>query len=273
VRAIRRRHFLIVGLVVAAIGSLLAVTGCPERGRGPATLFGPAADSEHWSIRCRRIEGPGHAQQAEALAAMLRQVKQLDARKVRVASDATGSNLYYGDYRRIASPSTGQLVFPPELQQQIEFIRSLSPDGASTPFFTAQPELVENGPPSQHPDWEAANARSTHSLRVAVFYNTPTFTERREAAEQYVAILRQDGFPAYYHHEPVKSYVFVGDFSAGDILMTPEGPRPGPRVDQLIASREEEFRYFTENGHIRKRLEGNRAVATPSEVVELPKKK
>ncbi|MBI4580778.1 MAG: hypothetical protein HY718_13810 [Planctomycetes bacterium] len=236
------------------------------------SIFG-GGDSERWTIRCCRVESPGHAQEAGTLATMLRQVKQLNPKLVRVATDATGSTIYYGEYRRVESKATGQLVFPPEYQRDVEFIRALSYDGVSTPFFTAQPESVDAGPPSAHPEWEATNAKGTHSLLIAVFYNTPTFSERKQAAEQYVELLRQDGFAAYYYHEPVKSFAFVGDFTTTDIVRTPEGPRPGPRVEQMIARREEEFRHFTENGHLRKHLDGSGRETVPfSQVVPMPRK-
>ncbi len=250
------------------------LTGCQNSQRPAGSLFGPSADSERWTIRCRRCEEPDHVQQAETLANMLRKVKQLDPKKVRVATDATGSTIYYGEYRRVASSNSGELAFPPEFQRDVELIRSLAYDSASVPpFFTAQPEAMDSGPVTGHPEWDARNAPSTHSLLVGVFYNTPTFSQRKEAAEQYVEILRKDGFPAYYYHEQVKSFVFVGDFTAADIVQTPEGPKPGPRVEQMIARREAEFRHFTENGFIRKHIEGAGHEVIPlTQVVRLPKK-
>jgi len=276
-RIVSRPRFAAWRIVLAACAAAvltgwLVTAGCRNTGGNSVNIFTQAADSERWSIRCRHIEDPGHPRQAELLADMLRKVKQLDPKAVRVASDATGSTVYYGQYRRVPSAVTGQLAFPPEFQKDIELIRSLSYDGVSTPFFTAQPELVYSGPPSRHPEWEATNAKGTHSLLIAVFYNTPTFKQRHEVAEQYVELLRQDGFPAYYYHEPVKSFVFVGDFTAADIIATPEGPRPGPRVEQMIARRPEEFRQFTENGHIRKFIQGNKSIAPPTRLVPMPSK-
>jgi hypothetical protein len=254
---------------------VLLLCGCQNTGQQGATpghsLFGPAVDVEKWTIRCCRIETPNHVQEAETLTGMLKKVAQLDARKVRVATDTSGSTIYYGEYHRVSSPTTGQLVFPPALQKDIEFIRGLSADNMPNPFFRAQPELVAGGPPSAHPEWEVSNVKGTHSLLSAVFYNTPTFNERKQVAEQYVELLRKDGFPAYYHHEAVKSFVFVGDFNESDIIATPEGPRPSPRVEQLISRRPEEFRHFTENGHIRHEL-GAKGAAPFSVVMPVPKK-
>jgi len=247
---VMRSRPLILALLAAAGGLLAGAAGCNNPGGPGGNLFGLGQkQGERWTIRCVRIHGPGHARQAEVLAQALRKVPQLSARNVRVVADAESSTLYYGEYYKVASPTTGLLAFPEEYQRDIELIRSLSYDQTSTPFFTAQPELMDSGPVLGHSEWDIANARGTHTLMVAVFYNTPTFAQRREAAEEYVKLLREEGFTAYYCHEPVKSFVFVGDFTAEDIIRTPEGPRLGPRVEQLIARREEEFRWFTENGH------------------------
>lgn len=271
----KQAHQLIISvLALAALAGWFITAGCEGTGGSAGTnLFAPAGDTEKWTIRCCRIEEPDHVQKAESLAAMLRQVKQLNPKAVRVATDETGSSVYYGEYRRVASAkSSDQLVFPPEQQKDIAFIRSLS-DGISTPFRAAQPEPVNTGEPSAHPEWEATNAPATHSLLVAVFYNTESFNQRKEIAEQYVGMLRAEGFPAYYYHEPVKSFVFVGDFSASDIIVTPEGNKPGPRVEQLIARREDEFRHFTENGHVRTFYEGmGKQVAPLTQVYPLPRK-
>lgn len=271
----KRIHQLILAILVGgALTAWFITAGCegPGGSAGPS-LFAPAGDAEKWTIRCRRIEEPGHAQQAEMLANMLRQVKQLDARAVRVVTDETGSNVCYGEYRRVpAARNRDQLTFPPELHRDMALIRSLS-DGTSTPFLAARAEPISTGAASPHPEWEATNSPATHSLLVAVFYNTEGFQQRSEVAEQYVAMLREEGFSAWYYHEPVKSFVFVGEFAKTDVIDTPEGPRPGPRVEQLIARREDEFRHFMENGHIRKYYEGpGREVAPLSQVVALPRK-
>jgi len=260
--------------IIIGISICLAMCGCQGTGRetsGPG-LFGSSAGGEKWTIRCCRVETPDHLQRAEMLANMLKKVSQLDARKVHVTSDETGSTIYYGEYHRVASSSTGQLVFPPEFQRQIEFIRTLSAVGIGVPFFGAQPELIESTTPSTHPEWDAINAKATHSLLIGVFYNTPTFSERKLAAEQYVEVLRKDGFTAYYYHEPVKSYVYVGDFSAKDRIVTPNGIRPSQRVEQLIARRADEFSNFHENGFLRIKIEGDRRTAPLSEVVQLPRR-
>jgi len=273
----KRVHQILIGVpVVAGLAVWLISAGCEGTGQtgGGPSLFSPANQGERWTICCRRLSAPGHAQAAEMLGTMLRQVKQLNPQAVRVVTGPIESAVYYGEYRRVpARPGSDDLAFPPEYQRDIALIRSLT-DGVSTPFLAAQPELIESpGARSEHPEWEATNAKGTHSLLIAVFYNTENFQQRKEVAEQYVSMLREEGFPAYYYHEPVKSFVFVGDFTEQDVIITPEGRKPGPRVEQLIARREEEFRYFTQNGHIIKYIEGpGREISPPSQIVPLPTK-
>lgn len=264
---------LLLALFIAAGGLLAAGVSCNNPGGSGGNLLGLGQKKgDRWTIRCVRISGRGHAQQAEALAQALRQVPQLRAKDVRVVADDQGSTIYYGEYYKVASPTTGLLAFPEQYQRDIELIRSLSYNRTSTPFFTAQPELMDSGPVLGHPEWDVMNAQGTHTLMIGVFYNTPTFSQRRETAEEYVKLLRDEGFKAYYYHEPVKSFVFVGDFTADDIVRTPEGPRFGPRVEQLIARREEEFRHFTENGHqLNYRAADGRMVPALSELVPLPR--
>lgn len=105
-----------------------------------------------------------------------------------------------------------------------------------------------------------------------MFYNSPDLSEREEAARQYVRALRQAGYAAYDRHEELRSYVFVGDFDASDIIKDRGATRMGPRVEQFIKSNEAEFRYLTENGRIVKRIgpEG-KGTAPLSYLVPVPK--
>jgi len=119
--------------------------------------------------------------------------------------------------------------------------------------------------------WDVANAKGRYTLQIAVFYNTPTFSERKEAAEQYVKLLRQDGFAAYFRHAPARSFVFVGDFDDSDIIKGPDGPKAGPRVEQLIKQPEEEYRYTLENGYrVRRKTPDGQMIVPPSMLTPTP---
>jgi len=255
VRSRNRHAWSAWSVLLAGLGLLpnLACDGPGLTGGGPG-LFGPARPSgERWTICCLRSRAPDHAEICNQLAELLKRVRGLNARAVRVQSDAAGSALYYGEYAKVPSPSDGSLVFPPELRRDLSFIQRLTLN-QSMPFALAVPEPFDKGETGGHPEWHVSNATGTHTLQIAVCYNTPTFDQRKEAAEQYVGVLRNEGYKAYHLHEAVKSYVFVGDFDQSDVVQTPDGRRGyGPRVAEFIARRpNDEFRYMTENGYLRK---------------------
>ena len=254
---------------------LLAAGGCDDRIRPGGGLFQPQGGKDLWTIRCVRLTQGEHAADAQQLATMLKQVKQLEAAQAHIKTDNEGSTVYYGQYQKVPAASGSQLVFPPAYQRDVELIRSLAYGNGVTPFFTAQPEpLAPTGPASGHPEWEIGQAKGTHSLLVAVFYNTPEFDQRREAAEQYVEALRKEGVPAYYYHEAVKSFVFLGDFNSSDLIRTRDGSMVfGPRVEAFINRRPDEFRYFTENGFQRKVPMPNGQIDSPrAQLMLLPGK-
>ncbi len=239
----------LTGLVV-----LPGLTGCQNDGGGGGggfRLFGGSdQQQELWTILCVRTTGPDHAEWAAQLADLLRQSGGLDAQKVRVESTADSSAVYYGTYRKVMSRETGDLEFPQDYRQDIARIRQLHVGGQQL-FSLPTPELIEGASPTMAgmEMWNVHHAPGPYTLQIGIFYNTPTFHQRRDAAEQYVRLLRDEGFIAYFYHEDVRSFVFVGDFDESDVEQTPEGPRFGPRVERLIAQREDEFRYVLENGH------------------------
>ena len=140
-------------------------------------------------------------------------------------------------------------------------------------FRFAKPELIETETGSDLAQWDVVNAKGKYTLQIGIFYNTPTFHARKEAAEEYVKLLRQDGFPAYFRHEEARSFVFVGDFDESDMIKTPAGYQIGPRVERLIKQREEEFRHTLENGYrIRRKMPDGQMIVPPSILVPVPGK-
>lgn len=259
-------------LFIGVIGlALLAAAGC-DKGSTPGAGGGglirtPQSGKELWTIRCTRIQSPDHRQTAQILADLLGKVPGLKARDIRVASDADASTIYYGQYAKVPS-SGGDLVFPADYQRDIELIRSLA-YRQQTPFFFAAPEPlnpVETSTPSGA-EGSIASAKGSYTLQIAAFYNTQTFTERKQAAEQYVRLLREQGYPAYYFHEPLRSFVFVGDFEISDVVRTPQGLQFGPRVRQFIDRNPNEFKYMTENGHLIRHTMPDGRVVTPESLL------
>jgi hypothetical protein len=280
-RVCRARSWPVINsssLTLCALAGILAAglgTGCDatKPGGAPATpLFSqaPAAGAEKWTIRCLHSASPAGAEELNRLAEMLKRVNGLQPGKVRVVTDSTGASLNYGEYVKSASPQTGLLVFPPEYQRDLDLIRRLAVAG-NTPFKYAAPELLEKKAAAVG-EWDISKSPAAYTLLIAVFYNDADVSQREQAAEGYVKLLREAGYPAYYRHEQLRSYVFVGDFTAKDVVSVGSGKQFGPKVENFIRGNEQEFRNVTENGRIHKRQEpGGKMVAPQSYLVPVPK--
>jgi hypothetical protein len=260
-------------MLVAAVGLGVAVfwSGCENGGNGGGlNLLGQEKGTQEWTICCMRTQVHNHQQICQSMANLLGKVDGLDPGKVRVKTTPSSSAIYYGSYYKVQDRDSDRLVFPPEYREDIKLIRSLTYN-RSNPFFGAQPEVVGGGPKSTYHKWNVYNAKGDYTLHIAIFYNTGSFQQRKEAARQYVEALRQEGFNAYFWHGVVKSHVFVGDFYEKDVVHTAEGARFGERVEKFVEEHEEEFKYATENGVIRKRTtpEGEK-VAPLSRLVAVP---
>jgi len=247
------RMFLWV-LTLIALSTNLGCNGFDDLKIGK--LFSTEPDNkERWTINCRHFDAiisPEHQRHANSLADTLKRARGINPKKVSVLTDNTGSSIHYGSYTKVVSKKTGRLVFPQQFIKDIELIRRLS-HKKSTPFFGARPEFLETGKTATQDQWDVSKAKGEYTLQIAVFYNTPTFDKRKEVAEQYAKILREEGYNAYYRHEIVKSHVFVGHFNETDIVKMPDGTmRYGPKVEEFIAKNPEEFKYLHENGYLLK---------------------
>lgn len=249
----RHRFWLILSTLGAA-GMLgcWALIGCeatsPGSMDGSGSLFQPP--QPRWTIRCFESRAPNHQQICRQLAEALASTGGLDRSRVRLESGREGSVIYYGTYTKQASRD-GQWLFDDRFQRDIETIRRVTVQQA-TPFLYAVPELVDKEQPAGETRWSIEQASGPYTLQIATFYDTPTFTGRINAANQYVGMLRDEGFEAYVYHGDLESVVFVGNFNDNDIVQTEEGPQVGPRVRRLIDRKPEEFQYITENGHRRR---------------------
>lgn len=256
------------------IGTLLLGSGCDTVGNsGGAWTAQPGPGAEKWTINCLRSSAPNHAELCNGLADLLRKTNGIDPQAVRVQSDALGSTIYYGEYTRVPGAG-GQLVFPSKMQQDIERIRLLTYN-QTLPFGLATPEsLGGDAAGGAQGQYNLTTARGKYSLWIAVFFNTPTFDQRREVAEQYVQQLRNEGVEAYVFHELVKSYVFVGSFGADALTPLPNGTwQVSKEVQDFAAARAgEEFLYLMENGYRQKRLgPDGEYILVPSQLMPVPR--
>lgn len=260
------------GLLALAGAAVWTAVACQPNGSAGPGLFGSGGNKERWTIRCARLESANHGEMANMLGGLLGKVDGLSSRDVRISSTATTSVIYYGEYTKVPDRD-GMLVFPRKYQDDIELIRRLSFRG-QTPFFFAGPELISAaaGADAASVEGHVSTAKGTHSLQIAFFYNTSDFNQRKEAAEAYVQDLRRRGFAAYYYHETLRSFVFVGDFDKSDLVPDAGGTYHfGPRVQEFIARNPDEFSYLTENGmKVTHRLPNGRSIPNQSILASLP---
>jgi len=289
VKTMRQELFILGRLALRLGGIILAAlllgSGCDSTGNSSGAWGKPAAAaSERWTINCLRSSAPNHVELCNGLAELLRRTNGIDSKAVRVQSDALGSTIYYGEYTRVAGAG-GQLVFPAKMQQDIDRISHLTYN-QTLPFGLAAPEsLGGDTAGGGEGQYNLTTARGKYSLLIAVFYNTPTFDQRREVAEQYTQQLRSEGVEAYVFHELVKSYVFVGSFGE-NALTTVRQPARSPHVwtpaqtwevskevqDFAAARAGEEFLYLTENGHRQKRVgPDGQSILVPSQLTRVPR--
>lgn len=275
--ATRRLLILLVSFSPLAAACNGPEWGTPQGGSRGGGLFQSARGAkEDWEILCARFEDEGRIRMADDFGAALKRVNRITPAKVRVVHDSTESRITYGPYP-LGFNNKGGVQFTPEINRDLDLIRHLAV-GESYPFFTAvkQPATPTSiGPP----EWDLRRAKGVLTLQIGVFFNTPTFSERKEAAVEWVKDLRQRGVEAYYFHGPMKSTVTVGSFDESAVRGTrtlrdrsgnPIAPR-GPTRDyspEVIKLRQNpEFAHNMVNGAI-ETVDGTKQV---SFLVMIPK--
>jgi len=202
------------------------------------------------------LPGPDRFRQAHAYAEALKNVPGLRPELVQVLSDEDGTAVFYGRYQREYSPDGSSERFKPDHLRDLEAIRGLRMQGAEVwPFILASMDVLPTYR-SAHPEWDLTGVDGYWALHVAVFYNTEQFRNRRSAAEQYCAVLRERGESAYYHHGAAKSSVYIGPYPKSAVLeVRREDPLTGRAtttyqiVDPQMLEAQKRFPESLHNGH------------------------
>lgn len=169
----------------------------------------------------------------------------------------------------------------PAAKTELERVQQIVIDGVavySTTYLAPPPKKDLKG---SIPEYNLAQAkllfgkRAVQTLQVGVYgredIDKPTekdLKECREAAEQAVVKLRQEGEQAFYYHGPRRSMVTVGVFDLTDF---------DPRVPNYKSSRlrdtQKRFPHNLYNGQaIRVKAPGQPARLQPSNLVAIPEK-
>lgn len=186
-----------------------------------------AGDKELWTIECRVCTGRNHAADAETYAKSLRAVRELKPSLVSILSEKDRSRVIYGRYELKYVRAGGNDVVVEQkntqIQNDLNFIKQLA-SGDVHPFLTARTMALPTedvGPP----EWDLRTAKGYYTLHVGVTYPTPAFQDYKTAAVEWVRALRQDGFEAYYYHDPdsQKSDICVGTFGPDAMVKERDG--------------------------------------------------
>ena len=250
----RRLHCL---AIAAAAGS--CVLGCQSGTAGSGGgWFGPRG--QKWSILCVEVVGAEHRAVCDGMAASLRNTPGIRPGHVfsMHEDDKSRSRLCYGEYYRRSDPHTGKLEIPAKMAVDLAAIKQLV-DASGQRVFLGARHIPYPVPDVGDPRWDLRRVAGRHTLQVAVFFDTDDFHERKQAAAEYAAQLRAQGFEAYYHHGETASEVTVGSF--GDDLR-----EAAPEITRL----REHFQYHLENGRYKwNHLDGERYRVKPM-VVAVP---
>lgn len=273
----RLKPIVYIGSIILIVNLLACATGSTGRAGRGGGWFRPKGAP--WTILCLELDGPYGAQQIDQIAETLRRTPGIRADDVFVRRDPDGGGrLYYGTYYRQTDPQTGKRSTPDLLRRDIELIKSLG-SGPGEYFFASALVVRMPTPDVGNPAWALTHADGEYTLQVAAFEPTDEFQAYKQAAADYCALLRDEGFEAYYHHDSACSMVTVGSFGADAVktrVVTEKGLKTvknyySPKIQALL--RDKTLRYHHVNGAIHKIITPDgKKVPAPSRLVKIPRK-
>lgn len=218
---------------------------------------------ENWTIECGAYEGAERREVADRMASLLRDVPEVDKEAISVEHGEDRSRVLYGSYELEYSVSQKggrpTIELGEEIKGDTDFIRKLAV-GEQYPFLQAR-AIEKPQPVSGPPEWDLRNARGVYTLHVGVTYATPNLQEYKQAALEWVKVLRQEGHEAYYYHAPDEPRVSIciGTFGE-DAVKQQKQVNPVTNNEESVPvytqqvndlrARDESFQYNLENGHI-----------------------
>lgn len=258
-------------VVWCRVAALLATTliGLSAVGCASAPRAGKQAG---WTILCSEIKGPSRMQIAQQLVDTLKVTPGIHADQVYLRDGPDDvARIYYGSYERPMDKATNRRATPPELRRDIDYIKRLGTEDGRHLFLGAM--LVRTPQPDVgNPAWDLRRATGTYTLQVAAFEPTDTFSEYKQAAADFCALLRKQGFEAYYYHDRSSSIVTVGLFGPDGVVIGSDGRSYYSQAVRDL-QKNKALQYNLVNGRIFKvRAEDGSFVAMPSRLVHLPEK-
>lgn len=247
--------------VMLAAGTLGGLTGCAAAGSSGST----------WTILCAEMKGQNQDEIAERIAASLKATPGVRADDVYLMEGSDGATrLYYGTYRRPLDSKTGKRPIPPDMRRDLDLLKELGTDDGRRPFLQSIPVRTPQ-PDVGNPEWDLRRVTAVYTLQVAAFEPTDKFAAFKKAAADYCALLREDGYEAYYHHTDSSSIVTVGLFGEDAFEIRSDG-RSYYSIEVRKLQRDEKLKYNLLNGHIYKvKNDEGDFISMPSSLVLVPK--
>ncbi|NLE29578.1 MAG: hypothetical protein GX629_07925 [Phycisphaerae bacterium] len=181
--------------VVGVMGAIL-LSGCSGVGGSSSGVIDRGG--ERWTVIVKRLN-PGQEVYADVVVKSLRQVRGIDAGKIRKQQVGGYTVVMYGQYSSLDDANA---------QRDMQFIKSLMVPDQGYPFVDAHLEPMPEPDPPIAASWVLEKTKGYWTLQVGQFYGPG----RKQGAVEMVKILRNEGVPAYVSHGPVKSLVTIGSY-------------------------------------------------------------
>jgi len=219
---------------ICAAAWLAAAAGCGAIGAGGA------GDDGGCTILLIAFQSPRHNEEARFYKERL---QQSGWRDLIVVHKDNHSELFWGKYAIVEDG-----------QEDLATAQRYTDQLGSRPFRHARLVALPGkdiGPVA----WKLTQAKGAYTVVVGYYYDVPEedyFGRRRKAVQQCMTLREDEGYEAYYHHGPARSYVTVGTFGP-DALQT---VRRDNVIRRVVADPDakriiREFRSLSDNGNSR----------------------
>jgi len=187
--------------------SLLAGMGWLTWGCASQETVEKTGEGRGWHIVVKRCQGPNYDYFAGTVYVSLKQVRKLDANKVRKINFTDSAVVTYGHYASLDDPEAGA---------DLKLIKSLMVPSQGYPFLDAHLEPVSEPDPPIDPSYVLASTKGVWTLHIGLFHGE----NRKQSAVELTRALRGEGVPAFVYHGPVKSMVTIGSYPARAVKET-----------------------------------------------------
>jgi hypothetical protein len=157
------------------------------------------AGGQGWAIQVIQFTGPTRHSQAMALAKQIRSGTGLSDIWIEDINDT--ATIYHGRFPTATDPA---------IRAALDKVRTIQLE-SEAPFAKSQLVPLVGGGRAIADPFDLRQFIGYYSLQIG-FYDAGFGKDFREAAEQAVRVLREDGHEAYYYHGPYRSIITVGVF-------------------------------------------------------------